>query len=345
MFVFLFLSSASLPRELIEVDWFRTVATWNPVSYIVEGLRAPLVEGWDWEALALGFGISGVVFLRVPGRRDHRPCAPGWRGHERSGHPSVTSVALAVAWRYLTNIRKNPAFLLPPLIFPIFFLVAFAGGLSAVSNAPGFDYPDYTAFQFAFVLLQSAAFAGRVRRLHHRRGLRVRLRAAADARRAAALRHRAGYALVSLGRCRLRPACSSAAWPCAAGMQVNGSAFDMGGLLLLALLVNIGGDAVRRRHGAAAARDQRRAAMQVPVFLILFLAPVYVPVDLLHGWIQSRRPGQPGDAHAGGGARPPAGRLRAASPRPSAARSRCWSWPCRGRLAACAAPSGRADAG
>ena len=28
-------------------------------------------------------------------------------------------------------------------------------------------------------------------------------------------------------------------------------------------------------------------AMQVPVFLILFLAPVYVPVDLLHGWIQS----------------------------------------------------------
>jgi ABC-2 type transport system permease protein len=63
MFVFLFLSSASLPRDLIAVDWFRTVATWNPVSYVVEGLRAPLVEGWDGEALALGFGISAVFLL------------------------------------------------------------------------------------------------------------------------------------------------------------------------------------------------------------------------------------------------------------------------------------------
>ena len=32
-FVFLFLSSMNLPRHLIEIDWFRTVATWNPVSY------------------------------------------------------------------------------------------------------------------------------------------------------------------------------------------------------------------------------------------------------------------------------------------------------------------------
>ena len=63
VFVFLFLSSSSLPRELIESDWFRTIATYNPVSYIVEGLRAPLIYGWDWEALALGFAIAGVVFF------------------------------------------------------------------------------------------------------------------------------------------------------------------------------------------------------------------------------------------------------------------------------------------
>jgi ABC-2 type transport system permease protein len=60
MFVFLFLSSISLPRDLIAIDWFRTVATWNPVSYIVEGLRAPLVFGWDGQAIALGFAISGL---------------------------------------------------------------------------------------------------------------------------------------------------------------------------------------------------------------------------------------------------------------------------------------------
>jgi ABC-2 type transport system permease protein len=57
-FVFLFLSSVNLPRELISVDWFRTVATYNPVSYLVEGVRSPILFGWDAEALALGFGFA-----------------------------------------------------------------------------------------------------------------------------------------------------------------------------------------------------------------------------------------------------------------------------------------------
>ncbi|HEX8101696.1 MAG TPA: ABC transporter permease [Solirubrobacteraceae bacterium] len=60
-FVLLFLSSASLPRDLIEQDWFRTVATYNPVSYLVEGIRSLFVFGWDGEALALGFGIAAAI--------------------------------------------------------------------------------------------------------------------------------------------------------------------------------------------------------------------------------------------------------------------------------------------
>jgi ABC-2 type transport system permease protein len=66
MFVFLFLSSMALPRDLIEQEWFRTVATLNPVSYLIEGVRSLFVEGLDGEALALGFGFSlaiGAVFL------------------------------------------------------------------------------------------------------------------------------------------------------------------------------------------------------------------------------------------------------------------------------------------
>ena len=55
---------------------------------------------------------------------------------------------------------RSPALILPPLIFPLFFYMAFAGGLSAVGDLPGFDYYDYNAFQFVFVLLQSAAFGG-----------------------------------------------------------------------------------------------------------------------------------------------------------------------------------------
>jgi ABC-2 type transport system permease protein len=55
----LFLSSMSLPRDLIETDWFRTVADWNPVSYMLECIRSLMIEGWDAEALALGFACAG----------------------------------------------------------------------------------------------------------------------------------------------------------------------------------------------------------------------------------------------------------------------------------------------
>ena len=60
-FVLLFLSSMSLPRPLIEQDWFRFIATYNPVSYLIEGIRSFIITGWDAEALALGFGIAVAV--------------------------------------------------------------------------------------------------------------------------------------------------------------------------------------------------------------------------------------------------------------------------------------------
>ena len=61
LFVLLFLSSVNLPRNLIEQDWFRTIATYNPVSYLVEGVRSLIITGWDGEALALGFGLAAVI--------------------------------------------------------------------------------------------------------------------------------------------------------------------------------------------------------------------------------------------------------------------------------------------
>jgi ABC-2 type transport system permease protein len=61
LFVFLFLSSMALPRPLIEQDWFRAIATYNPVSYLIEGIRSLLVEGFDGEALALAFGCAGAI--------------------------------------------------------------------------------------------------------------------------------------------------------------------------------------------------------------------------------------------------------------------------------------------
>jgi ABC-2 type transport system permease protein len=60
-FVFLFISSMNMPRNLIEATWFRDAATANPVSYLLECVRSLIITGWDGEALALGFGIATVV--------------------------------------------------------------------------------------------------------------------------------------------------------------------------------------------------------------------------------------------------------------------------------------------
>jgi ABC-2 type transport system permease protein len=58
LFFLLFISSMNLPRNLIEVDWFRIAATLNPVSYMIEGMRSLVIEGWNWQALGLAFGFA-----------------------------------------------------------------------------------------------------------------------------------------------------------------------------------------------------------------------------------------------------------------------------------------------
>ena len=47
LFFLLFLSSMNLPRNLIAIDWFRDLATANPVSYMIEALRSLVITGWD----------------------------------------------------------------------------------------------------------------------------------------------------------------------------------------------------------------------------------------------------------------------------------------------------------
>src|ERR671932_2933538 len=67
-FVAIFLSSINLPRNLIEQDWFRFVATINPISYLVEGLRSLVITGWDPQALTLGFGFAvAIVVVAIGG--------------------------------------------------------------------------------------------------------------------------------------------------------------------------------------------------------------------------------------------------------------------------------------
>ncbi len=67
LFVFLLISSMNFPRNLIEADWFRWLATINPVSYLIEGVRSLIIEGWNGEAIGLAFAISALLLVAALG--------------------------------------------------------------------------------------------------------------------------------------------------------------------------------------------------------------------------------------------------------------------------------------
>ena len=200
---------------------------------------------------------------------------------------SFRSVALGVAWRNLHSFIANPALFVPALIFPLFFFTAFAGGLSRIDNVPGFHFPPgYTAFEYAFVLLQASAFGGVFNGFAVARdfesGFARRMLMAAPRRGAIVV----GYSLSGLVRAIFTISVVTAV-AFAAGMKMSGDGIELVGLYSLALLVNFSaglfgaGVAMRLRTFQAA------PLMQVPVFLTLFLAPVYVPLDLLGGWVHA----------------------------------------------------------
>lgn len=63
-FALMFLSSLTLPRDLIEADWYRIIATINPLSYVIEGMRSLVITGWDWVALGRGAAVlAGILAL------------------------------------------------------------------------------------------------------------------------------------------------------------------------------------------------------------------------------------------------------------------------------------------
>jgi ABC-2 type transport system permease protein len=199
----------------------------------------------------------------------------------------VFDVALAIAWRSLHTYVRRPDLFVPSLVFPLVFLAGFAGGLTALGSLGGFHFPaGYTAFQFVFVLCQSAMFSGlftgfTVAFDFETKFARRFMLAAAD-RRGIVL----GYALVALSRAAITLTVVTVV-ALATGMRITGSGVDIFGLYALAaLLVLVGygwaaGIALRFRS------IQAGPLMQTPVFLLLFLAPVYVPLPLLKGWIHT----------------------------------------------------------
>jgi ABC-2 type transport system permease protein len=204
-----------------------------------------------------------------------------------SAFARTRSVALAVAWRSIHNAFTNTAILLPSLLFPLFFFVAFAGGLSGVQNAPNFDYPGgYTAFQFGFICIQAAAFGGVFTGFaiaaDFEFGFARRLLLAAPNRSGIII----GYMIAAMVRAVAVLIVVFLA-ALVGGIEILGSVADMAALAVLALAVSMtstlwaAGIAMRLRT------MQAGPVMQMPIFILIFLAPVYVPLSLIAGWVHT----------------------------------------------------------
>jgi ABC-2 type transport system permease protein len=156
-----------------------------------------------------------------------------------------------------------------------------------------FDYPPgYSTFVYGFVLLQTAAFGGVFNGFSMARDFEVgfarRLLLAAPRREAIVV----GYVIAAFVRAIVTIAIVTAV-ALITGMNIDGSGIDLVALYSLALIVNLAaalwatGIAMRFRT------LQAGPAMQMPVFLALFFAPVYVPVGQLAGWVHTVAQGNP----------------------------------------------------
>ncbi len=287
-FVFIFLSSSNLPRNLLKTGWFHTVATWNPISYLIEGFRSLYIYGWDGTALWRGFAV---------GAGTHGPRAAGSRGRaarEAAANMSVVPRRLDLAGRRSDRVAQ-PAHL-RARTGPVRALAGLPARVPGelrrrplgARSVPASTFPaGYTAFQFVFVLCQSAMFAGLFTGFSLAFDFESGFARQADAGGRGSSRHRA--------RLRARRAQQGgdhahAGHRRGAGGRGCGSPADgvdvFGLYVLAALLVLVGygwaaGVAFRFRS------IQAGPLMQTPVFLLLFLAPVYVPISLLKGWIHA----------------------------------------------------------
>ncbi len=195
-------------------------------------------------------------------------------------------VAVAVLRRTVIHTYKNPAIIIPSLAFPLVFLLAFAGGLSAVSEVPGFNFAaGYTAFQFVFVFLQMAAFGGIFTGYRlaedYESGFARRLMLGAPQRLGIVF----GYVLAGLVRFTV---VGVLLWTLAllTGMDVRGGVVDLVGLVALGALLNITCSLWTIGLAFRYQSVDIGSFMQTPVFILLFLAPVYVPLALLTGWLK-----------------------------------------------------------
>lgn len=199
----------------------------------------------------------------------------------------LITASRAIAWRHLYKWIKVPANFMPTFIFPLIFFTGFAGALGRIGGVPGFDYPaNYTTWIFVFSLLQTCLFGGLATGFtiagDFQSGFARRLMLAVADRRAILF----GYVLSTFVRAAIMSAVVTVV-ALAAGLEVLGSPAEVAAMYVLALSMSIVGTLWAAGVMFRARDPQLGPAMQIPMFIAIFLAPVYVPLELLEGWLHA----------------------------------------------------------
>ena len=153
-----------------------------------------------------------------------------------------------------------------------------------MGDIPGFNYAaGYIAFQYVWALLQAVtmggAFTGFSIASDFENGFARRLMLAASNRYGIIL----GYTMASLVRAFMTGTLVTVL-ALVTGMPITGG-FDFFGLIALAILANIAATLFGAGIAMMLRTQQAGPVIRTPIFLVLFLAPVFVPLNLLTGWI------------------------------------------------------------
>ncbi len=197
-----------------------------------------------------------------------------------------TLSTFGLARRQLVRSLKSPALALPPLVFPLFLFAAFAGSMSGLGAIPGFGYPDYTSFQFVWVLMVGLAMSSMAGGM----SLAGDFDSKFDRRMLLATGDRmpilAGYTIAGVLRAVITGVLLTIVGV-AAGMQVDGSVVELLGLAALMLLFAL---AITLWSIGFVFRTQSIQAapiLQTPVLILMFALPVYTPRPFLADWLEA----------------------------------------------------------
>lgn len=196
----------------------------------------------------------------------------------------MVAVVRQLAWRGVIGLVRVPVTVIPVVVMPVFFTLAFSGAFSAITNIPGFPTGNILDWMVPFAVLQGAAFAGFGAAFGAGRDLENgffdRLLAAPVARPALVV----GPLVFTMLRSLL---------PLAIVLPVGylGGARIHGGLagFVMLLVATLGVAVLAGLWGLGVvyrARSQRAGALvQAGIFVAMFLSVGQVPLEVMTGWL------------------------------------------------------------